>query len=64
MGLIFKKIICSLFGHKYSYNFGWMPNKCYCTRCNAKWKTITNPDYKGNPIEEDIFIWVKKEDGE
>jgi hypothetical protein len=57
-----KKLICKLLGHKYSYNFGWMPNKCVCTRCGSKWKTIGNPNYipgKSNPLSEDIHIWVE-----
>ncbi len=53
-----KKLICKLLGHRFKYNFGWMPNKCYCSRCGAKWKTIKNPDYNGNPIETDMYIWV------
>jgi hypothetical protein len=57
-----KKLICKVFGHKYSYNFGWMPNKCVCKRCGMKWKTIDNPDYipnKSNPFETDLKIWVE-----
>ena len=38
-----------------------MPNKCYCSRCGAKWKTIKNPDYNGNPIETAMYIWVPSE---
>lgn len=40
-----KVLICGMIGHKYSYNFGWMPTKCECKRCGAKWKTINNPEY-------------------
>jgi hypothetical protein len=57
-----KKIICKIKGHDYSFNFGWAPTRCVCKRCNAKWKTIPNPEYirgKSNPLEVDIFIWVK-----
>ena len=36
---IVKELICKIRGHKYSYNFGWMPTKCHCTRCGMKWKT-------------------------
>jgi hypothetical protein len=57
-----KKLICTILGHKYSYNFGWMPNKCICERCGMKWKTIGNPNYipgKSNPLSEDIHIWVE-----
>jgi hypothetical protein len=61
-----KKIICKILGHKYQYNFGWMPNKSHCTRCGKRWKTEINPFYTGNPIEDDMHIWVEdkqKEDG-
>jgi hypothetical protein len=54
-----KKLICKIFGHKYQYNFGWMPNKSSCSRCGIKWKSILNPDYNGNPIQTDMHIWVK-----
>lgn len=57
-----KQIICKIKGHNYSYNFGWMPSKCKCTRCGMKWKTINNPEYdpvKSNPIETDMEIWVE-----
>ena len=59
---IVKGLICKMRGHKYSYNFGWMPTKCHCTRCGMKWKTINNPDYipgKSNPLEIDLYIWVE-----
>ena len=56
-----KKLICKLLGHRLIYNFGWMPNKCYCSLCGAKWKTIKNPDYNGNPIETAMYIWVPSE---
>ena len=53
-----KKSVCKLLGHKYKYNFKWMPSKCSCTRCGAKWKTIKNPKYDGtNLMSEDIYIW-------
>lgn len=57
-----ERIICSIRGHKYSYNFGWMPTKCECKRCGMKWKTINNPEYipgESNPLEVDIYIWVE-----
>ena len=38
-----------------------MPNKCYCLRCEAKWKTINNPDHKGNQNETEMYIWVPSE---
>jgi hypothetical protein len=58
-----KKLICKLLGHKYQYNFGWMPNKCVCKRCGMKWKSIKNPDYgpKSNPLSEDMHIWIEDE---
>lgn len=60
-----KVLICGMIGHKYSYNFGWMPTKCECKRCGAKWKTINNPEYipgKSNPLEVDIYTWVEDKD--
>jgi hypothetical protein len=57
-----KKIICSIKGHDYSYNFGWAPTKCTCKRCGMRWRTINNPDYipgKSNPLEIDIFTWIE-----
>jgi hypothetical protein len=54
-----KKLICKILGHKYQYNFAWMPNKAHCTRCGKKWKTEINPFYGGNPIEDDMHIWVE-----
>ncbi len=57
-----KKLICRLFGHKYEYNFGWMPNRCVCKRCGMKWKTINNPDYipgQSHPFFTEINIWVE-----
>ena len=60
-----KKLMCSIFGHKYSYNFGWAPNRCTCTRCGMKWKTKNNPDYipgKSSPLYDDLYIWVEDKD--
>ena len=57
-----KKLICKIFGHKYVYNFGWAPNRCKCSRCGTKWKTIKNPNYipgKTSPLSEDLEIWVE-----
>ena len=54
-----KKWICKVFGHKYEYNFGWMPSKSHCSRCGRKWKSVLNPDYTGNPIQSDMHIWVE-----
>lgn len=57
-----KKLICKIIGHKYQYNFGWMPSKCLCNRCGMKWKRIGNPNYivgKSNPLEVDIHLWVE-----
>jgi len=57
-----EKLICKIIGHKYSYNFTWMPSKCLCKRCGKKWKTINNPAYNGkNLLEEDLHIWVEDE---
>lgn len=55
-----KKILCKILGHEYDYkyNFPIVSNKCECTRCGKKWKTIGNPAYNGkNLSKEDIFIW-------
>ncbi len=57
MGL--NSAICKVIGHKFKYNFTWMPSKCYCERCGKRWKSIKNPNYKGNIVEEDIFMWVE-----
>lgn len=62
MGL--KEIICRIIGHKYKYNFTWMPTKCHCERCGEKWKSVKNPNYKGDIVKEDIFMWVKVEKDE
>ena len=61
-----KKLICKILGHKYVYNFGWMPNKAHCDRCGKKWKSEINPFYNGNPIEDDMHIWIedKQQDNE
>ena len=60
-----KRLICKIIGHRYEYNFGWMPNKCVCKRCGMKWKTQRNPDYhKGsNPMYVDMEIWVEDSQG-
>lgn len=55
-------LICKIFGHKYEYNFAWMPSKCKCTRCGKRWKAINNPEYivgKSSPLEVDLHIWVE-----
>ena len=57
-----KKWICKIIGHKYQYNFGWMPNKCVCKRCDMKWKIINNLEYipgKSNPLITDMHIWIE-----
>jgi recombinational DNA repair protein (RecF pathway) len=62
MKKLIKKLICKIFGHKYVYNFGWAPNRCKCSRCGEKWKTIQNPNYipgKTSPLDEDLEIWVE-----
>jgi hypothetical protein len=56
------KLLCKILGHRYRYNFGWMPNKCLCKRCFKTWITINNPEYipgKSNPLEVDILIWIE-----
>jgi hypothetical protein len=60
--LVMKKLICKILGHQYFYNFGWMPNKCWCKRCGGKWKTVPNPNYipgKTSPLDQDLEIWVE-----
>ncbi len=57
-----KKLICKIIGHKYSYNFGWMPSKCECKRCGMKWKSVPNLDYipgKSNPLEIPLYTWTE-----
>ena len=57
-----KKLICKILGHNYSYNFGWMPNKCICKMCGERWKTISNPKYNGkNLLQEGLHVWIKDE---
>jgi len=55
-----KKLICKIFGHRYEFNFGWMPSKCYCKRCGRKWKAVLNPNYTGNPIYSDMHMWQEE----
>ena len=52
----FKKIICNTFGHKWKYNFTWMPNKRICIRCGQKQNGEFHTDFK-SIIYDDIFIW-------
>ena len=65
-----KGLICKVFGHRYQYNFGWMPSKCVCKRCGMKWKSVPNPKYVAgvsNPFETGLYMWVEdtiKEKGE
>jgi len=56
-----KQIICKLFGHKYKYNFKWMPSKCFCKRCGKIWITIDNPDYnfKSDILKTPLKIWIE-----
>jgi len=54
-----KKWICKIFGHRYERNFGWMPSKMRCGRCGQKWKSVLNPEYNGNPIQTDMYMWVE-----
>jgi len=55
------KFFCWLWGHKWSYNFGWLPNKRTCNRCGEKEVGKFNPNFK-HPLKDDIFIWEKKND--
>lgn len=59
-----KKLLCMILGHKYVYNFAWMPNKANCTRCGTKWKTEINPKY--NSPMDSMYIWIedKQQDNE
>jgi hypothetical protein len=54
-----KKLICKIFGHHYEYNFMSYPTRCKCKRCGLQWKSVLNPNYKGNPIYSDMHIWVE-----
>ena len=32
-----RSLCCSVFGHKFRYNFPSAPNKAICERCHRKW---------------------------
>lgn len=36
MSRICKIFMCKIFGHKFIYNFKWMPSRCMCKRCYVK----------------------------
>jgi hypothetical protein len=50
-------LVCWLLGHKWRYNFVWMPNKRTCVRCGRKEKGILK---KGilHPLKEDPMKWI------
>lgn len=52
-----KAIICKILGHRWKYNFTWMPNKATCKRCGIIYKMRFNP--KPESIH-DIEIWEKQ----
>lgn len=65
-----KKLLCKIFGHKYRYNFTWMPSKCICARCHKKWHITGNlmddwvevdefNDNYNRSDEELIKVWYK-----
>ena len=60
-----KNIICMLFGHKWRYNFRWMPSKAICARCkkkaNANIATLTweNGFEDSRTDDELIKKWIK-----
>lgn len=50
---------CWLLGHKWNYNFVYMPTKRTCKRCGEKEKTEFNPNFV-HPIRDDMFLWIKE----
>jgi len=46
---------CWLLGHKWDYNFVWMPSKRMCKRCDKKEKQVINQPH-GHP--KDLHKWV------
>ncbi len=64
-----KKILCKIFGHKFRYNFGWMPSKAICKRCHKKWvatgslmdewKEVDKFENESRTDEEIIRKWVR-----
>lgn len=50
---------CIIFGHRWKYNFGWMPNRRKCKRCGEKQIGKFNNDFK-HPIKDDLIIWEKE----
>jgi len=49
-------LCCCIFGHKWEYNFIWMPNKRTCTRCKYKEKGILKTGVF-HPFKDDPMIW-------
>lgn len=48
---LIEKWACGLLGHKWRYNFKWMPNKAICERCRIKAKTGDLLIDKWMPVE-------------
>ena len=46
---------CWFLGHKWDYNFVWMPSKRTCKRCRKKQKMVENKPH-GHP--KDLHKWV------
>ena len=47
--------LCKWFGHKWRYNFTWMPNKRKCTRCGLEEKGVFKKHF--HPIYDDPMEW-------
>lgn len=50
-------IWCRFWGHKWEYNFTWMPNKRTCRRCGLKEKGEIKEIF--HPIYDDPMEWKK-----
>jgi len=51
---------CRIFGHKWKYNFVWMPNKRTCKRCGYAEKGTLNTSKKDfHPLKDELMIWTK-----
>ena len=55
------KLLCNLFGHRWRYNFGWMPSKRKCQRC-LRYEEMSLQKGKC-PIKEpdEYMLWKKAE---
>jgi len=66
------KLICKAFGHKWRYNFSWMPSKCICERCKTKaififskkilesdWQNVDSFEGENRTDKELINKWTK-----